>query len=203
MKRSAFVQKLKQRPCEDCGKTIIKRNSMEKYCPACRAAKMRAERIRPDADVVTVAVSKLPEVKRYKKAGAIFRSEPYLAAVRSLLCVKCGIARLTEAAHSNQLRFGKGRSVKASDATAMALCKTIPGRVGCHALHDQGGKLSKAEWQAFEYWAITMTVVALILQGKLAGYDGALMSIPETTDHEDAAVFLVGLIESGQLRVAQ
>jgi hypothetical protein len=43
------------------------------------------------------------------------------------------------AAHSNQLRDGKGRGIKAHDYRIAALC------FGCHADLDQGAKLSKAE----------------------------------------------------------
>jgi hypothetical protein len=43
------------------------------------------------------------------------------------------------AAHSNQLRDGKGRGIKAHDYRIAALC------YGCHMELDQGNKLSKQE----------------------------------------------------------
>ena len=43
------------------------------------------------------------------------------------------------AAHSNQLRDGKGRGIKAHDYRIAALC------YGCHMELDQGNKLSKEE----------------------------------------------------------
>ena len=43
------------------------------------------------------------------------------------------------AAHSNQLRDGKGRGLKAHDYRIAALC------FRCHAELDQGAKMSKAE----------------------------------------------------------
>jgi hypothetical protein len=43
------------------------------------------------------------------------------------------------AAHSNQLRDGKGRGIKAHDYRIADLC------FGCHSELDQGAKLSKAE----------------------------------------------------------
>ena len=43
------------------------------------------------------------------------------------------------AAHSNQLRDGKGRGIKAHDYRIAALCYV------CHSEIDQGSKLSKAE----------------------------------------------------------
>lgn len=43
------------------------------------------------------------------------------------------------AAHSNQLRDGKGRGIKAHDFRVAALCHT------CHFDLDQGSKMSKEE----------------------------------------------------------
>jgi hypothetical protein len=43
------------------------------------------------------------------------------------------------AAHSNQLRDGKGRSIKAHDYRIAALC------FRCHAGLDQGSKMSKED----------------------------------------------------------
>lgn len=146
---------------------------------------------------------------RYRKAssGDVFRSEAYLAVVRTLDCARCGIEKRTEPAHSNQLRFGKGKGIKSSDATVMALCKTVPGREGCHARHDQGGKLEKAEWWAFEYKHICLTVIALLEGGKLSGQVSAAMLINVSVsqdgmvDWESAALYFISLIESGELKV--
>ena len=43
------------------------------------------------------------------------------------------------AAHSNQLRDGKGKAIKAHDFRIAALCYT------CHSELDQGSKMSKSE----------------------------------------------------------
>ena len=43
------------------------------------------------------------------------------------------------AAHSNQLRDGKGRGIKAHDYRVASMC------FGCHAELDQGTKLTKSE----------------------------------------------------------
>ena len=52
----------------------------------------------------------------------------------------CGIQDGTVvAAHSNQLRDGKGRGIKAHDFRIAALCYR------CHAELDQGSKMSKQE----------------------------------------------------------
>ena len=74
----------------------------------------------------------------------------------------CGVADGTVvAAHSNQLRDGKGRSLKASDYRIAALC------FRCHAELDQGAKLTKAE--RIEMWesAHRATIGWLFENGKL------------------------------------
>lgn len=97
----------------------------------------------------------------------IYRNEYLLAAVRRLDCAACGIGGRTQAAHSNQLRFGKGRGIKGSDAAVMALCAPDFGKPGCHAELDQGSKMTKQERAAFEYENIAVTLIALIEQGYL------------------------------------
>lgn len=136
----------------------------------------------------------------------IFRSEDYLAAVRTLDCVSCGRARRhTQAAHSNQPRFGKGMRIKASDATAMALC-SFPeiGVSGCHEEHDQGGLRPKLEWWEFEYRMIAKTVLELIRRGVLVPAEGLLLTLPRIEESCEAiAVALVEHMENGRIRVAR
>lgn len=70
----------------------------------------------------------------------MFRSKKLLEAVRAFPCQLCGISDGTVvAAHSNQLRDGKGRGLKAHDYRVAALC------FRCHAELDQGAKMSRAE----------------------------------------------------------
>ncbi len=97
----------------------------------------------------------------------IFRNKDLLAVVRRLDCVHCQTTGRTEAAHSNQLRFGKGRGIKGSDAAIMALCRSDYGQVGCHAELDQGAHMTKQERYAFEYEHIALTLIALIETGYL------------------------------------
>lgn len=69
-----------------------------------------------------------------------FRSKYLLEAVREAPCMHCGIQDGTiVAAHSNQLRDGKGKAIKAHDFRIAALCYT------CHSELDQGSKMSKSE----------------------------------------------------------
>ena len=75
----------------------------------------------------------------------IYRNQKLLEAVRESPCQVCGVADGTVvAAHSNQLRDGKGRSLKAHDYRIAALC------FRCHAELDQGVKMTKAE--RIEMW---------------------------------------------------
>ncbi len=69
-----------------------------------------------------------------------YRDARLLRAVREAPCMMCGTQDGTVvAAHSNQLRDGKGRSIKAHDYRIAALCYR------CHAEIDQGAKMTKEE----------------------------------------------------------
>lgn len=75
----------------------------------------------------------------------MYRNQKLLEAVRQSPCQHCGVQDGTVvAAHSNQLRHGKGRGIKASDAMVAALCYT------CHMNLDQGSSMSREE--RIEMW---------------------------------------------------
>jgi len=70
----------------------------------------------------------------------IYRNKYLLELVRQSPCQNCGNQDGTVvAAHSNQLRDGKGRGMKAHDYRIAALCYS------CHMELDQGKSLDKAE----------------------------------------------------------
>lgn len=70
----------------------------------------------------------------------MYRNQKLLEAVRESPCQHCGKSDGTVvAAHSNQSRDGKGRSIKAHDYRIAALCFT------CHAELDQGRAMSREE----------------------------------------------------------
>ena len=70
----------------------------------------------------------------------MYRSDKLLRALRNSPCQQCGREDGTVvAAHSNQMRDGKGRGLKAHDYRIAALCFT------CHAEIDQGNKMSREE----------------------------------------------------------
>ena len=75
-----------------------------------------------------------------------YRDARILRAVREAPCMMCGAQDGTVvAAHSNQLRDGKGKGIKAHDYRIAALC------FRCHAEIDQGAKMTKEErLEAFE-----------------------------------------------------
>ena len=70
----------------------------------------------------------------------MYRNQKLLEAVRESPCQHCGVNDGTVcAAHSNQLRDGKGRGLKANDYRIAALC------FKCHSELDQGRDLSREE----------------------------------------------------------
>ena len=70
----------------------------------------------------------------------MYRTKKLLEVVRQSPCQHCGRQDGTVvAAHSNLLRDGKGRGIKASDYRIAALCFT------CHSELDQGNKMSREE----------------------------------------------------------
>ena len=70
----------------------------------------------------------------------MYRNKNLLEAARLLPCQHCDRQDGTVvAAHSNQLRDGKGRGLKSHDYRIAALCYK------CHMELDQGSKLDKAQ----------------------------------------------------------
>ena len=70
----------------------------------------------------------------------MYRNQKLLEAARESPCQTCGAKNGTVvAAHSNQLRDGKGRGLKAHDYRIASLCYQ------CHMDLDQGAKLTKEE----------------------------------------------------------
>ena len=77
----------------------------------------------------------------------IYRNKKLLELCRELPCQVCGrIDGTVCAAHSNQLRDGKGTSIKAHDYRVAAMC------VNCHHSIDNGNNLSKDERR--EIWEL-------------------------------------------------
>lgn len=91
----------------------------------------------------------------------IYRNKRLLEACRELPCQNCGLEDGTVvAAHSNQLRHGKGRGIKAHDCFVAAMC------FKCHKELDEGGL---ARDEKVEMWqrAHENTLVELFNRGIL------------------------------------
>ena len=87
-----------------------------------------------------------------------YRSNKWLAAVRSLdYCVLCD-AHGVQAAHRNE---GKGAGMKTSDCLTAALCPE------CHSEIDQGKHMTREERRSTMNAAIVMTPEALVKAGKV------------------------------------
>lgn len=70
----------------------------------------------------------------------MYRNKKLLEIVRNSPCQRCGCEDGTVvAAHSNQLRDGKGKGIKAHDYRIAALCYK------CHMEIDQGNTLTKQQ----------------------------------------------------------
>jgi hypothetical protein len=88
------------------------------------------------------------------------RSPALLKACREIPCQHCGNNDGTVvAAHSNQAKHGKGRSIKASDQYVAALC------YACHAEVDQSPWRTRAERERMWHDAWRKTVEALTTRG--------------------------------------
>lgn len=85
-----------------------------------------------------------------------YRSEQWLAAVRSLpCCVLCSTAGV-QAAHRNE---GKGAAIKVDDCASAALCPD------CHREIDQGKQMTREQRRSRLDRAIVLTVIELARRG--------------------------------------
>ena len=84
------------------------------------------------------------------------RNPKRLAAIRKLPCIRCGNPN-SQAAHSNSVKHGKGRGIKASDAFVIPLCAI------CHAAFDRFELGNRAESEAmFEKWLVRVNRMLVI-----------------------------------------
>ena len=123
-------------------------------CPFCGQKTSTLDTRMKDSVVIAggVVVRKRECLNRHKfitEEGLpkLYRNQKLLVAVRDSPCQNCGVQDGTiVAAHSNQMRDGKGRSLKAHDYRIAAMC------FKCHYELDQGKNLSKEErvnmWEA-------------------------------------------------------
>jgi hypothetical protein len=123
-----------------------------------------------------------------------WRSAEWLAVVHRVPCVHCGNPQV-QAAHFN---LGKGKGLKASDATASALC------MAQHMEIDQGRQLARQDRREYLAWALVATVGQLLARQyvivdepatALAYKQWAEQAI-ESDDFEAAAEWCIAAIES-------
>ena len=91
----------------------------------------------------------------------MYRNERLLKAVCTLPCMMCGLEGSTQACHSNQLRHGKGKVIKAHDWAIASLCYR------CHHDIDQGNKLTKEQRRDMWQDAHEATIAMLFERGWL------------------------------------
>lgn len=108
----------------------------------------------PLARPVRVAVI-AEEVQGFPKDER-WESERWLAAVRTLDCMRCFKAGPSDPAHRNE---GKGKGLKTHDCWTAALCRE------CHREIDQGKTMTRAERREALDTAILMTLRALVKKG--------------------------------------
>ena len=91
-----------------------------------------------------------------------YRNKKLLELCREIPCQSCGAMDGTVcAAHSNQLRDGKGTGIKASDAMIGAMCAR------CHFELDNGMALNKQERKEMWEHNHRMTIQYFIEHGML------------------------------------
>lgn len=89
-----------------------------------------------------------------------YRNKKLLDLAKEFACQHCGIQDSSiVAAHSNQLRDGKGKGIKAHDFRIAFLCYR------CHADLDQGSQMSKEERREVWEEAHRRTIGELFLRG--------------------------------------
>lgn len=94
-------------------------------------------------------------------------SEIHRRNVAALPCAECGIEGMSQCAHANSYRFGKGRGLKSNDLATFPLCATRPGEIGCHVKHDQYIGMTREEAADREITYVFKTLLALAAAGKL------------------------------------
>lgn len=140
MKRSGFKSKLPpRRPVKQ----------IEGYTP------------RPRAVAVAVAGPDRALVSIPKQES--LQHEAYMAAVRKLPCIRCGIVGFTQFCHADE---GKGMGLKTDCRLGWPGCGPHDGKPGCHWWIGTSGLLGRNDRRAFESRAGALTREAIRFQGQ-------------------------------------
>lgn len=117
-----------------------------------------AEELEKNWSMVERAPAPMPQLKTVKVEAIEKRVDPkrnpsHLAKVRQLPCAKCGATAPSEAAHSNQMMWGKGKGTKANDLATFPMCRS------CHTAHDTQ---RQADWVEQENRMIISTLLKIV-----------------------------------------
>ena len=139
MKRSGFKSKLPpRRPAKQ----------IEGYTPRPRPVAVAA------AGPATAVVD-VPKTRPIQHAG-------YMAAVRKLPCVRCGVTGFTQFCHADE---GKGMGLKTDCRLGWPGCGPHGGAPGCHWYVGTSGDMPREERREFERAAGNLTREAVRHQG--------------------------------------
>lgn len=119
----------------------------------------------------------------------IYRNKDWLAVVHEIPCMNCG-AHGVHACHSNFSAHGKGKSLKATDASACSLCPA------CHTLLDQSGLIPKADQMEWFCEKLCLTYKTLQVCNHISGAE-----FPECESWEELAGKLIEQMESGRIKI--
>lgn len=98
-----------------------------------------------------------------KREQRVYRNSEFNDAIASIgVCQMCGYELPTTHCHSNQSKYGKGKSIKASDAAQWAGCNA------CHMAIDQGA-IRRAVKVEMEERAILATYRTMTHRGLIGG----------------------------------
>lgn len=137
---------------------MLRRTPFRRKAPPQREVKTITYSPRPRAVAVADGVARMSVP--VPKFGHV-RDERLREMCRALECQACGAAGPDAGvtwAHSNELRHGKGKGIKASDIYVAAMCHA------CHCALDQGGA-DKAEKDATWHRAWSATVREAVARG--------------------------------------
>ena len=135
----------------------MRRSGFKPKLPARRPAK-QIEGYTPRPRPVAVAVASPAQAVVSVPKQAPVQHAGYMAAVRTLPCMRCGVAGFTQFCHADE---GKGLALKTDCRLGWPGCGPHGGLPGCHWVIGTSGVLGKEGRRAFEAAAGAMTRQAI------------------------------------------
>jgi len=140
----------------------MKRSGFRSKLPPRRPAK-QIEDYTPRPRAVAVAVTPLSAMVMTIPKQNPLQHEAYMAAVRKLPCVRCGIVGFTQFCHADE---GKGMGIKTDCRLGWPGCGPHDGQPGCHWWIGTSGLLGRDDRRAFERRAGILTREAIRFMGQ-------------------------------------